>query len=428
MQGRGLPEIFDLHRRSWNDRKSMVRAKSQQGLLAGLAVTAALLGPSCLDQRQAALERDVQSLREEIQELKRSRTEHRARLAELTSKLQLVQDRLESQEASTEQLGFAPGDLPVIRVGPADAAGGRGSYSVIRRSGGAPTERSRPEERAPAAPARQEPAGKRPFSVEHANRAGIDPGERLPAAPLPPPATFAPAPSSADAAASTTGTMGTTPALGGVAGAAAPAPGGSEAPAAAAPPPLPPPAVLASTRPADDPARSLAPGAAARPTLRAPAPGPAPVALAAGAPVPLGQAAPPPPEDDGPPPPPAGNPQQEYQQAYTLYQGGRFSQARQVFERFTTRYPAHDLTDNSFYWMGEISYKQKRFEEALELFSKVIEVFPTGNKVPDAFLKIGLCYLNLGREDAARKILQQVQTIFPESEAARIAISHLKLL
>lgn len=392
--------------------------KLQLGLLAGLLAAMGLAVPACDNDRQARLERDVRALQDEMQELKRSRADHRARLEELSARMMLLQDRVESEEVASarvlrRQQSGLPEDLPVIRIGPSDAERSEGSYSVIRFAGSD----ARAEKPVPARPApAPAPAERRPFSVETANHAGIDPGERLPVTPLPPPPQGAPALAAA--------TQQPAPEPRRVRPAAAPA---AVAPVPAAPEPTvagpkaePAPRssnVLAPARPAGEaqPVAELpAPGAAGEQLSRSPAPTPGDAGL--------------PPQDDGPPPPPAGDAQGEYKLAFSLYQSGKLQQARQVFERFTRLYPKHDLTDNSYYWMGEISYKEKRFEEALELFGTVIETYPTGNKVPDAFLKIGLCYINLGKEDAARKILQQVQTIFPESPAAQIASSHLKLL
>lgn len=349
------------------------------GLLAG-----------CGGARQQQLERDLRELQGEVQELKRSRTEQRARLEELAGRLLLLQDRLE-----TEQLVARPGprreQLPVIRLGPEESPS-EGTYSVLGRAaspaspppGAAPGRRPAPPPPAPS---------KRPFSVETANHAGIDPGERLARREVPPPASLAPLPDPAAPAAP----------------AAVPAPG---------PPPgaarEPPPAVASAEAPLPP---GLTSGAVPAALTAAPA-RPAPAATRAP------QAFP----EDGPPPRAAKDPEQEYKTAYALFQAGKFGQSRQVFLRFAATYPDHDLTDNSLYWLAEISYKLHRYEEALQMFGKVIETYPTGNKIPDAFLKVGLCYLNLGKGDAARKILQQVRTIFPESPAAQIASSHLKLL
>jgi hypothetical protein len=72
------------------------------------------------------MERDLQSMRERIDEIARSSTGVRSRIDELESRLLLVQDELETQKLATMRGGNrlqAPSlpTLPVVRVVPPDA-------------------------------------------------------------------------------------------------------------------------------------------------------------------------------------------------------------------------------------------------------------------------------------------------------------------
>lgn len=385
-------------------------SRRTRGARAGLAalLALALLTAGCADRQAEQLRRDVQGLQVEVRELKRSRAEHRARLEEMAARLRVIQDRRESALSLGARRDRGRREaLPVIRLGPESTTGG--TYSVVGEaarpegvrpatppSGGAPTTRRAPRK------------ARRQFSVEAADRRGIEAPHRLPVAPLPPPSTAAP---SAAAGSQQAERVAVAP----VAGSA----GGHPQPVAPRRTPEPTPTY------AGEPSHRI-PSVAAPSSLAAPADGPSspPPSLAA-----VGRALQ---AADAAPQPPLAAPldgaKPEYERAFRAFQQGEHSLAQRLFARFVQLHPRSDLTDNALYWHGEMHYKQGRYARALELFGQVVEQHPTGNKVPDSFLKIGLCYQNLGKPGAAKKILEQVRSIFPETRAAEVAAARLEAL
>jgi tol-pal system protein YbgF len=114
-----------------------------------------------------------------------------------------------------------------------------------------------------------------------------------------------------------------------------------------------------------------------------------------------------------------------YRKSYEALRAGRHEEAMQGFRDFLRAFPAHDLADNSQYWLGECYYDRKDYASAVREFRRVIERYPNGNKVPDALLKVGYSYLALGSTEAGRQTLGQLQRSYPRHEAAALAESRL---
>jgi tol-pal system protein YbgF len=114
-----------------------------------------------------------------------------------------------------------------------------------------------------------------------------------------------------------------------------------------------------------------------------------------------------------------------YRKAFGALRVGKHEDAVQGFREFLRAFPAHDLADNSQYWLGECFYDRKDYGQAVREFRRVIEHYPNGNKVPDALLKVGFSYLALGSSEAGRQTLSQLQRSYPRHEAAVLAASRL---
>lgn len=117
-----------------------------------------------------------------------------------------------------------------------------------------------------------------------------------------------------------------------------------------------------------------------------------------------------------------------YRKSYEALRSGKHEEAMQGFRDFLRAFPAHDLADNSQYWLGECYYDRKDYASAVREFRRVIERYPSGNKVPDALLKVGYSYLALGSTEAGRQTLGQLQRSYPRHEAAALAESRLAQL
>lgn len=160
------------------------------------------------------------------------------------------------------------------------------------------------------------------------------------------------------------------------------------------------------------PAAPAAPKPAAAPPA-SPAPGPAPASTALA---------------PSPPPAPKLSGQALYDQAYNVYKQGKYSEAREFFGQYIQENPDTSLTDNAYFWIGEIHYDQGQYEQAILEYDKAIQKFPKGDKVSSALLKQAFAFDAIGDPVDARILLRKILREHPSSEQAAIARKKLELL
>ncbi len=124
--------------------------------------------------------------------------------------------------------------------------------------------------------------------------------------------------------------------------------------------------------------------------------------------------------------PPTGR--ELYDKAYSLFQKGRYEDARRVFRKFLALYPKSDLADNAYFWIGESYYAQEQYEKAILAYDKVVQEFPRGDKVPSALLKQAFAFDAIGDPVDARILLKKLLREYPSSEQAEIARKKLRML
>ncbi len=124
----------------------------------------------------------------------------------------------------------------------------------------------------------------------------------------------------------------------------------------------------------------------------------------------------------------AGDPQADYQHAFSALRNGDFAAASRLFNAFITKYPNTDLTPNAYYWLGESYYGTQNYQVAEQTFKNLLKRFPNDAKAPGALLKVGYCQYELKQWDQARTTLNQVRQQYPDSQEARLAEGRLRAL
>ncbi len=119
---------------------------------------------------------------------------------------------------------------------------------------------------------------------------------------------------------------------------------------------------------------------------------------------------------------------QAYQAAFSQLKAGRFNESARLFEDFIQQYPNHDLTDNSYYWLGESYYVTRNYPLALAAFQALEQNYPLSSKLADSLLKIGYTYHELEDFQQAQQALTKVVESFPNESVARLAQNRLNLL
>ena len=118
--------------------------------------------------------------------------------------------------------------------------------------------------------------------------------------------------------------------------------------------------------------------------------------------------------------------QAQYQAAFTLLKQADYDQAITAFDRFLSKYPESQYSDNAQYWVGEAYYVTRRFDAAITEYMKLISNYPQSQRVPNGLLKIGYSYYELGQPKEAKKVLQELIDKYPGTSAAADAEARLK--
>jgi tol-pal system protein YbgF len=120
------------------------------------------------------------------------------------------------------------------------------------------------------------------------------------------------------------------------------------------------------------------------------------------------------------------NAEEVYNDAYRIFQEGRYPESRAAFSKFLQQFPQTKYSGNAQFWIGEAYFKEGKTEEAILAFEDVVKKYPQGNKVPDALVKQGICFKVLGDNDNARIILQRVIDKYPNTPQSDVARKELE--
>lgn len=101
---------------------------------------------------------------------------------------------------------------------------------------------------------------------------------------------------------------------------------------------------------------------------------------------------------------------------------GRKAEARGVLRDLVKKHPKETgITDDAFFQLGELYYKEKKFDRALQEYIKVVEKFPRGKFVADGYYRIGLCSMELGNLEDAKIFFEEVVKKHKRSPLAKHA-------
>jgi tol-pal system protein YbgF len=115
-----------------------------------------------------------------------------------------------------------------------------------------------------------------------------------------------------------------------------------------------------------------------------------------------------------------------YNNAVRDYNGGKNDLATQEFSDYIKFYPNTDLAGNSYFYLGEIQFKQGNYQQAAQSYDQVLQNFPSGNKAASAQLKKGFALLELGKQDDGVSELRHLIQRYPHSPEALQARDRLR--
>src|SRR5579864_8053819 len=122
----------------------------------------------------------------------------------------------------------------------------------------------------------------------------------------------------------------------------------------------------------------------------------------------------------------APSPDVLYNNGLRDYNGGKNDLAAQEFGDYVKFYPNTDLAGNSYYYLGELQFKQANYQQAVQSYDQVLQNFPSGNKAASAQLKKGFALLELGKQDEGVSELRHLIQRYPHSPEALQARERLR--
>jgi tol-pal system protein YbgF len=117
-----------------------------------------------------------------------------------------------------------------------------------------------------------------------------------------------------------------------------------------------------------------------------------------------------------------------YNNALRDYNGDKNDLAVQEFSDYLKFYPNTDLAGNTYFYLGEIQFRQGNYQQAAQSYDQVLQNFPTGNKAASAQLKKGFALIELGKQDDGVKELRHLIQRYPRSPEALQARERLHKL
>ena len=208
---------------------------------------------------------------------------------------------------------------------------------------------------------------------------------------------------------------------------AAPEPDVAEAPLAPAQPGVPPrPRRSDAFDPNADPnapgaPRPLGTTAPSAPLVRE---SPAPLAREAGPPLELGTRQPPaPPVASGPTIVGSGvamldQPREQFNAALAAFQAGQYPEAETGFKAFLAANPAHRLTPDAIFYIGETYLQRSRPREAAEQYLKITTDYSKSSRAPESMVRLGQTLAALGNSDQACATLTEFGKRYPTASAS----------
>jgi tol-pal system protein YbgF len=146
---------------------------------------------------------------------------------------------------------------------------------------------------------------------------------------------------------------------------------------------------------------------------------------APGAPLELGKGPPvaPPPTASGPTIVGTGvamldQPHEQFNAALQAFQAGQFPEAETGFKGFLAANPAHRLTPDAVFYIGETYLQRSRPREAAEQFLKVTTDYSKSSRAPESMVRLGQSLAALGNSEQACATLTEFGKRYPAASAS----------
>ncbi len=143
----------------------------------------------------------------------------------------------------------------------------------------------------------------------------------------------------------------------------------------------------------------------------------------AGPPLKLGNGPPPPPPATGPTIVGSGvgmldQPREQFNAALQAFQAGAYPEAEAGFKGFLAANPAHRLSPEAIFYIGETYLQRSRPREAAEQYLKVTTDYAKSSRAPESMVRLGQTLAALGNAEQACATLTEFGKRYPAAPAS----------
>ena len=111
-------------------------------------------------------------------------------------------------------------------------------------------------------------------------------------------------------------------------------------------------------------------------------------------------------------------PREQYNAALQAFQAGQYPEAEAGFKAFLTANPAHRLTPDAIFYIGETYLQRSRPREAAEQYLKVTTDYSKSSRAPESMVRLGQTLAALGNSDQACATLTEFGKRYPSASSS----------
>jgi tol-pal system protein YbgF len=111
-------------------------------------------------------------------------------------------------------------------------------------------------------------------------------------------------------------------------------------------------------------------------------------------------------------------PREQYNAALQAFQAGQYPEAETGFKAFLAANPAHRLSPDAIFYIGETYLQRSRPREAAEQFLKVTTDYSKSSRAPESMVRLGQTLAALGNSEQACATLGEFGKRYPTASAS----------
>jgi tol-pal system protein YbgF len=111
-------------------------------------------------------------------------------------------------------------------------------------------------------------------------------------------------------------------------------------------------------------------------------------------------------------------PREQFNAALQAFQAGQYPEAEAGFKAFLAGNPAHRLTPDAIFYIGETYLQRSRPREAAEQYLKVTTDYSKSSRAPESMVRLGQTLAALGNSDQACATLSEFGKRYPSASTS----------